>query len=182
MKYSQLPFKTRKTISSELQSKNAKLLTKAGYIHQEIAGVYTFLPLGLQVLNKIENIIREEMDKIGFEIFMPSLAPMENWETTKRGKTNDVLMKTTPANTFALAKNDTEYILSPTHEEIVTPLVQEFARSYKDFLVAVYQIQTKFRNEPRAKSGLLRCREFRMKDLYSFHTSPEDLKLYYEKA
>lgn len=182
MKYSQLPFKTSKTVSSELASKNAKLLTKAGYIHQEIAGVYTFLPLGLRVLNKIENIIREEMNKIGVEVLMSSLAPIENWEKTGRGKTNDVLMKTTPANTYAKAKNDTEYILEPTHEEIVTPLVQKYAKSYKDFPVAVYQIQTKFRNEPRAKSGLLRCREFRMKDLYSFHVSEKDLKAYYERV
>jgi prolyl-tRNA synthetase len=182
MKYSQLPFKTRKTVSADLQSKNAKLLIKAGYIHQEIAGVYTFLPLGLRVLSKIENIIREEMDKIGVEILMTSLAPLDHWKTTKRLESVDVLMKTTPANEKARAKNDTEYVLSPTHEDMVTPLVQGFVKSYKDFPVAVYQIQTKFRNEPRAKSGLLRCREFRMKDLYSFHTSVEDLKAYYEKA
>ncbi len=182
MRYSQLPFKTSKTFSSELQSKNARLLIQAGYIHQEIAGVYTFLPLGLRVLNKIENIIREEMNKIGMEIFMPTLAPVESWEKTGRGNTNNVLMKTIPANAFAKAKNDTEYIVSPTHEEIVTPLVKEYIRSYKDFPIGVYQIQTKFRNEPRAKSGLMRCREFRMKDLYSFHTSSEDLKAYYEKT
>ena len=144
MKYSQIPFKTSKTISQDLVSKNASLLTKAGFIHQEIAGVYTFLPLGLRVLNKIESIIREEIDKIGVEIYMPSLAPMKNREQTGRVDTNDVLMKTTPANAKAQAKNDTEYILGPTHEEIVTPLVQEFARSYKDLPVAVYQIQTSF--------------------------------------
>lgn len=182
MKYSQNPFKTQKTVSRELVSKNAHLLIKAGYIHQEIAGVYTFLPLGLRVLTKIEKIIREEMDKIGVEIVMSSLAPIDNWVTTKRFESVDVLMKTTPANAKAKAKNDTEYVLSPTHEDMVTPLVQGFVKSYKDFPLAVYQIQTKFRNEPRAKSGLLRCREFRMKDLYSFHTSEEDLKVYYEKA
>src|SRR5258706_5488834 len=182
MRYSQLPFKTRKTISSELQSKNARLLMKAGYIHQEIAGVYTFLPLGLRVLNKIENIIREEMDKIGVELLMPSLAPIDNWITTKRFDSVDVLMKTTPANEKAKAKNHTEYVLSPTHEDMVTPLVQQYARSYKDFPVAVYQIQTKFRNEPRAKSGLMRCREFRMKDLYSFHRSNDDLLKFYEEV
>lgn len=182
MKYSQVPFKTNKTVSRDLVSKNANLLTKAGFIHQEIAGVYTFLPFGLRVLAKIENIIREEMDKIGVEILMTSLAPIDNWVTTKRFESVDVLMKTTPANEKAKAKNDTEYVLSPTHEDLVTPLVQGFVKSYKDFPIAVYQIQTKFRNEPRAKSGLLRCREFRMKDLYSFHTSEEDLKVYYEKA
>lgn len=180
MKYSQLPFKTTKTIAKDSQSKNSRLLTQAGYIHKELAGVYTFLPLGLRVLNKIEAIIREEMDTISAEVFMPSLAPIAHWETTKRFHSVDVLMKTTPANALAKAKNETEYVLSPTHEDMVTPLVKEFVHSYKDLPVAVYQIQTKFRNEPRAKSGLLRCREFRMKDLYSFHIHEEDLKRYYE--
>lgn len=182
MKYSLLPFKTLRTVNKDLQSKNARLLIQAGYIHQEMAGVYTFLPLGLRVLNKIENIIREEMDKIGVEIFMSSLSPIENWEKSKRFDSVDVLMKTTPANEKAKEKHNAEYILSPTHEDMVTPLVKEFARSYKDFPIAVYQIQTKFRNEPRAKSGLLRCREFRMKDLYSFHTSEGELKKYYEES
>lgn len=182
MKYSLMPFKTSRTVNKDLQSKNAKLLIQAGYIHQEMAGVYTFLPLGLRVLNKIERIIREEMDKIGVEIFMSSLSPIENWKKSKRFDSVDVLMKTTPANEKAKAKHNAEYVLSPTHEDMVTPLVQEFARSYKDFPIAVYQIQTKFRNEPRAKSGLLRCREFKMKDLYSFHTSEGGLKRYYEES
>ena len=182
MKYSQLPFKTSKTVSTDLPSKNARLLKQAGYIHQEIAGVYTFLPLGLRVLTKIEQIIREEMDKIGVEVTMPSLAPLQNWQKTGRAESVDVLMKTLGANKLSQAKNSTEYILNSTHEEIITPLVQEFARSYKDLPCAVYQIQTKFRNEPRAKSGLLRCREFVMKDLYSFHRDEKELKEYYEKA
>jgi prolyl-tRNA synthetase len=182
MKYSQLPFNTRKTVGEKLQSKNARLLTQAAFIHQEVAGVYTFLPLGLRVLSKIEQIIREEMDTIGVELLMTSLAPIDNWVKSKRFENVDVLMKTTPANENARMKNDTEYVLNPTHEDMITPLVMEFNRSYKDFPLAVYQIQTKFRNEPRAKSGLLRCREFRMKDLYSFHVSEEDLKKYYEKV
>src|SRR5258708_28186789 len=107
MKYSQMPFKTNKTVSRELVSKNARVLMKSGYIHQEIAGVYTFLPLGLRVLNKIEDIIRKKMDKIGVEIFMPSLASIDVWKTTGRFETVDVLMKTTPANAAAKAKNDT---------------------------------------------------------------------------
>ena len=180
MKFSQNPFRTSKTVSRDLVSKNARLLTQAGFIHQEIAGVYTFLPLGLRVLNKIEHIIRQEMDEVSTEILMTSLAPQENWEQTGRKDTVDVLMKTSPANAAALAKNDTEYILGSTHEEIVTPLVKAFAQSYRELPTSVYQIQTKFRNEPRAKSGLLRCREFRMKDAYSFHTSEADLKKYYE--
>jgi prolyl-tRNA synthetase len=182
MKYSKQPFRTVKNVSRDLHSKNARLLTQAGYIHQEIAGVYSFLPLGLRVLNKIERVIREEMDKIGVEILMTSLAPTANWTQTGRIETVDVLMKTQGANAFAQAKHDTSYVLSSTHEEIVTPLIKEFAQSYRDLPTAVYQIQTKFRGEPRAKSGLLRCREFRMKDLYSFHTSEADLKAYYERA
>lgn len=181
MKYSKNPFKTVKTVSSELVSKNAKLLTQASYIHQEVAGVYTFLPLGLRVLNKIEKIIREEMDKVATEVNMTSLAPRKIWEQTGRIDTVDVLMKTEGANAASQAKNSTGYILNSTHEEMVTPLVQEFAHSYKDFPIGVYQIQTKFRNEPRAKTGLLRCREFRMKDAYSFHRSAADLQSYYDQ-
>jgi prolyl-tRNA synthetase len=180
MKYSSNIFKTTKSVSADLQAKNARLLTQAGYIHQEVAGAYTFLPLGVRVLRKIEEIVREEMNTIGVEITMTSLSPKSNWEQTGRIETVDVLMKTSPANKAAKDKNDTEYILNSTHEDMVTPLVQLYAQSYKDLPVSVYQIQTKFRNEPRAKSGLLRCREFRMKDLYSFHTSEEDLMRFYE--
>jgi prolyl-tRNA synthetase len=180
MKLSQIPFKTSKTVNSELLSINARLLTQAAFIHQELAGVYTMLPLGLRVLNKIEAIIRKEMDKVGVEINMTALAPIEKWQQSKRFDTVDVLMKTTPANTASAAKNDSEYVLSPTHEDMVTPLIAGWNRSYKDLPVSVYQIQTKFRNEPRAKSGLLRGREFRMKDLYSFHASQEDLMAFYE--
>src|SRR3989338_6933863 len=181
MLYSKLFGKAKKS-SKAYDSVNAALLQKAGFIDQVMAGVYTYLPLGLRVLNKIENIIREEMNKIGEEIFMPSLTPKLAWEQTERLNTVDILMKTAPANKFALAKNATEYILNPTHEEVVVPLGQKFVLSYKEFPFALYQIQTKFRNEPRVKSGLLRGREFRMKDLYSFHTSVEDFKKYYEKS
>ncbi|NTU46313.1 proline--tRNA ligase [Candidatus Roizmanbacteria bacterium] len=181
MLYSKQFAKTNKN-AKEFESKNATLLIKAGFIDQVMAGVYIYLPLGVRVLSKIETIIREEMDKIASEVFMSSLAPQAIWEQTKRLHTIDVLMKTTPANDVSKAKNDNEYVLSPTHEDMVTPLAQKFYKSYKDFPFAVYQIQTKFRNEPRAKSGLLRCREFRMKDLYSFHTSEADLLTFYEKA
>lgn len=181
MLYSKLFGKTKKN-SKVYDSVNATYLIKGGFIDQVMAGVYTYLPLGLRVLNNIEQIIREEMNTIGQEVLMPTLAPIVNWEQTGRFETVDVLMKTTPANDFASVKNDTEYVLSPTHEEIVTPLSQKFILSYKDFPFALYHIQTKFRNEPRVKSGLLRGREFRMKDLYSFHTSLEDFKNYYEKS
>jgi len=178
MLQSQLFSKTQKS-SREYDSVNATLLTKAGFIDQVMAGVYTFLPLGWRVLNKIENIIREEMDKIGIEVFMPAIVPTELWEQTERIDSVDVLFKVVPANINSKEKNDAEYILNSTHEEVVTPLAKKFNFSYKDFPFAVYQIQTKFRNEARAKSGLLRGREFRMKDLYSFHTSEEDLQDYY---
>lgn len=181
MLYSRLFGKTKKSTKT-YDSVNATYLQKGGFIDQVMAGTYTYLTLGLRVLNKIEQIIREEMNTIGNEILMPSITPIANWEKTGRFKTVDVLMKTTPANIFAKAKNDTEYVLNPTHEEVVTPLAQKFILSYKDFPFALYHIQTKFRNEPRVKSGLLRGREFRMKDLYSFHTSEQDLKKYYEKS
>lgn len=173
--------KTQKN-AKELSSKNATFLIKGGFIDQTMAGGYTYLTLGLRVLGKIENIIREEMNKISSEVLMPSIVPTQLWETTGRLETVDVLMKTVPANAKAKEKNDTEYILNSTHEEVVTPLAQKYYLSYKDFPLSVYQIQTKFRNEPRAKSGLLRCREFRMKDMYSFHTTADDLKTYYEVA
>ena len=145
-------------------------------------GVYSYLPLGKLVLDKIENLVREEMLKISNEINMPSLASKELWSTTGRIDSVDVLMKTIGANAKSYERNNVEYILNPTHEEVITPLAKEYIVSYKHFPFALFQIQTKFRNEARAKSGLLRGREFRMKDLYSFHTSIEDLKEYYEKV
>jgi prolyl-tRNA synthetase len=182
MRQSQLFIKTRKEAPTDEVSKNAILLTRAGFIHKEMAGVYTFLPLGLRVLTKIENIIRRHMDAIGNELLMSSLSPRENWEKTGRAETVDVLMKTAPANKASEEKSTNSYILNPTHEELITPIAAEYLRSYKDLPAAYYQIQTKFRNEARAKSGLLRGREFRMKDLYSFHATEDDLKAYYEKA
>jgi len=182
MKMSHMGVRPEKTAPKDAEAINQKLLIQAGFIHQEMAGVYTFLPLGLRVLSKIEDIVRKHMDKIGSELLMPSLAPKEYWKTTGRLETIDVLFKACAANKVSLAKSDAEYILNPTHEDVVTPLVQDYNLSYKDLPVSVYQIQTKFRNEPRAKSGLLRCREFRMKDLYSFHTDEADLKRFYEEA
>jgi len=182
MRQSQLYTKTRKEAPADEVSKNAILLTRAGFIHKEMAGVYTFLPLGLRVLKKIEDIVRRHMDAIGNELVMPSLSPRENWEKTGRLETVDVLMKTMPANKVSEEKSSNSYILCPTHEELITPIASEYARSYKDLPIAFYQIQTKFRNEARAKSGLLRGREFRMKDLYSFHKDEADLQKYYEEA
>ncbi len=182
MRQSKLYTKTRKEAPADEVSKNAIFLTRAGFIHKEMAGVYTFLPLGLRVLKKIEDIVRRHMDTIGNELVMSSLAPRELWEKTGRADVVDVLMKTMPANKASEEKSTNSYILNPTHEELITPIASEYARSYKDLPAAFYQIQTKFRNEARAKSGLLRGREFRMKDLYSFHRDENDLKEYYEKA
>lgn len=176
MKLSQLVTKTTKDTSRSDVSRNAQLLSRAGYVNKLMAGAYSFLPLGLRTLNKIENIIREEMNAIGGqEILMPALQPKEIWEQTGRWNQVDVLFKLS-------GQGDRDLALGPTHEEVVTPLITSFVQSYRDLPKAVYQIQTKFRNEPRAKSGLLRGREFRMKDLYSFHTTQGDLDQFYEQA
>jgi len=176
MKLSKLFTKTSKTPPHDADTANAKFLLQGSFVHQEMAGVYSWLPLGLRVLNKVVGIVREEIDAIGGqEILMPALQPKENWDTTGRWNTVDVLFK-------IKSQTGKEYALGPTHEEIVTPLVGSFIRSYKDLPVAVYQIQTKYRDELRAKSGVLRGREFGMKDLYSFHATQEDLERYYQEV
>lgn len=167
--------RTQKEAPAGTESRNAELLVRAGFIHQEMAGVYTFLPLGLSVLRKITQIVREEMNMMGaVELTMPSLCPKANWDATNRWEGFDVLYKLETATGSMAA-------LCPTHEEVITPLVKHYTRSYKDLPVCLYQFQNKFRNEPRAKSGLLRCREFLMKDAYSFHTSEEDFEAYYSR-
>lgn len=177
MRQSELFTRTRKEAPKDEVSTNARLLVRAGFADKLMAGVYTLLPLGMRVYRKIEDIIRREMDAVGGqEILMPSLQPKANWEKTGRWKTYDSLFR------FMSYYTKGEYALGPTHEEVVVPLVQAQNLSYKDFPVSVYQIQTKFRDEARAKSGLLRGREFSMKDLYSFHTNEKDLDSYYEKV
>lgn len=174
MRQSQLFTKTRKEAPADEVAKNAKLLIRAGYVDKLQAGVYTYLPLGLRVLKKIENIIREEMNNVGAqEILMPSLQPKENWQTTGRWDTMDDLYKVSDAS-------GRENALGPTHEEVVVPLVKQFVASYRDLPFAAYQFQNKFRMELRAKSGILRGREFMMKDMYSFHTNEADFTTYYE--
>jgi prolyl-tRNA synthetase len=177
MLYSQLFGKTRMNAPADADSANARFLIQGGFIEREAAGIYNFLPLGYRVLKKINEIIREEMDSVGGqEIFMPILHPRENWITTGRDKTMDsVLYRTKGAS-------DHDFVLGPSHEEIVTPLAKKFIKSYKDLPLSLYQIQAKFRNEPRAKAGILRGREFGMKDMYSFHATEEDLDAYYEKV
>ncbi|MCK4891313.1 MAG: prolyl-tRNA synthetase, partial [Candidatus Pacebacteria bacterium] len=175
MKQSQLFGKTTYEVPKDEQSVNAQFLIRGGFVDKLMAGVYTYLPLGKKVLAKIENIIREEMDAIGGqEILMPALQNKKDWQTTGRWDI-DVMMK---VKTFF----DKEYGLGWTHEEVVTPLAKKYIKSYKDFPFSVYQIQTKFRSEKRAKSGILRGREFSMKDLYSFHTNEEDLNKFYDLA
>ncbi|MBI2097049.1 MAG: hypothetical protein HYT40_02775 [Candidatus Sungbacteria bacterium] len=175
MKQSELFGRTLREAPKDEVAKNAVLLTRAGFIHKLMAGVYQYLPLGVRVLQKIEQIIREEMNTAGGqEILMPALHPKENWEKTGRFHSFEALYK-------VVSHFDQEFALAPTHEESVVPLVQRAPLSYKDLPFGVYQIQTKFRDEPRAKSGLLRGREFRMKDLYSFHADEASLDEYYER-
>lgn len=171
--------KTSKDSQSDASSPNADLLTKAGYVYKTMAGVYSYLPLGARVLRKIEDIVREEMDTIGSEVFLSALTPVENWEKTGRSDSVDVLFAAVPANEPSKKTNDAKYILNSTHEELITPIVQMYVKSYHDLPCAAYQIQTKFRNEARPKSGILRGREFRMKDLYSFHATEEDMLDYF---
>ncbi len=176
MKQSQLVGRSIKEIPKDEESLNAQLLIRAGFIDKVTAGVYNYLPLGLKVLNNINQIIREEMNAIGGqEILLPVLAPASLWQTTGRWDSFDVLFK-------LKGSGNKDFTLNPTHEELVTPLIKKVVFSYKDLPVYVYQIQTKFRNEARAKSGLLRGREFLMKDLYSFHIDEEDLDKYYEEV
>jgi prolyl-tRNA synthetase len=175
MLYSKLFGKTKKEVK-KYEAKNQELLTKAGFIDQVAAGIYTLLPLGKIVLTKIENIIRQEMNSIGAqEIEMPLLHPKVLWEQTQRWQTVDVLFKTK-------SQFNQEYGLAPTHEEIVTPLVKKFLKSGKDLPLALYHITTKFRDEPRPKSGILRGREFGMKDLYSFHKDKNGLHRFYQNV
>lgn len=175
MLQSKLFTKTRREAPKDEESINAQLLIRAGYIDKLMAGVYTFLPLGLKVLNKIENIIRNEMNNLGSqEILMPALTPKEAWVATNRWDNFDALFKLEGAD-------KKEYALGATHEEVVTPVLKKHVFSYKELPVSVYQIQTKFRNELRAKAGLIRGREFLMKDLYSFHANQDDLDVFYNK-
>ncbi len=174
MKQSKLFTRTLKEEPKDEVSFNARVLIRAGFIDKLAAGIYTLLPLGLKVHQKICQIIREEMTAIGGqEILMPALIPKENWEATGRWENFDALFKLGSAELK-------QYALGATHEEVVTPTVGKYILSYKDLSLAVFQIQTKFRDEKRAKGGLIRGREFSMKDLYSFHPDEETLSQYYK--
>jgi len=175
MKQSQVFTKTSREAPKDEKSINAQLLIRAGFVDKLMAGVYSYLPFGLRVLRKIEKIIREEMNKIGGqEALFPALHPKENWQKTGRWPYPEMFK--------IKSRGGKDFSLGWTHEEIITPLARKFVKSYKDLPLAVYQIQDKFRDELRAKSGLLRGVEFIMKDLYSFHKDEKDLDKYYEKV
>ena len=178
MRQSALFTKTRKEAPKDEVAKNAQLLIRGGYIHKEMAGAYSYLPLGLRVLNNIIEIIREEMNAIGGqEITLTALQSPLNWQKTDRwsDESIDVWFKTE-------LKGGGELGLGTTHEEPLTALMTEYIQSYKDLPRYVYQFQTKFRNELRAKSGIMRTREFIMKDLYSFSTNEKEFRTFYEQC
>ncbi len=175
---SQTFVKTLREAPKDETAKNGALLVRAGYVHKEMAGVYDYLPLGLRVLENIKTIIREELLKLGSEeVSMSALQNPELWEKTGRFSDQevDIWFKTELSSGGILG-------LAPTHEEPITNLVQKYVKSYKDLPFSVFQFQNKFRNELRAKSGILRGREFMMKDLYSFHATEEDLDNFYAKV
>lgn len=176
MKYSKLFSKTLRQAPKDADTINHRLLTQAGFVDQLMAGVYSYLPLGLRVLNKISQIVREEMNNIsGQEVLMPILHPSTIWKQTGGWDSIDILFK-------IQSRTEKEYALAQSAEEVVAPLVLARNKSYQDLPLAVYQIQWKYRDELRAKSGILRGREFLMKDMYSFHETPEDFLKFYEIA
>ncbi len=178
MRYSDLFTKTIKNVPADEVAKNAQLLIRAGFIHKEMAGVYSYLPLGKKVLDNIAQIVREEMNEIGgVEVELSILQSREIWEKTDRWDDEKV------DNWFkSKLKNDTEVGISLTNEEQLANALRNFISSYKDLPTYIYQIQKKFRNELRAKSGIMRGREFLMKDLYSFSRSQKEHDEFYEKA
>lgn len=178
MRVSQLFTKTLKNAPADEVAKNAQLLIRAGFVYKEMAGVYAYLPLGLRVLENIKTIVREEMDAIGSnELIMTALQRKEVWEKTTRWSDDvvDVWFKTK-------LKDDTELGLGWSHEEPIVEMMKQYIHSYRDLPASLYQFQPKMRNELRAKSGIMRGREFIMKDMYSFHATKENLDAYYDKV
>jgi len=176
MLQSKLFYSARKEFPKDEESLNARYLIRAGFIEKLSAGVYQFLPLGLRVLEKLINLVKREMSLLNAqEILLPALHPKENWVKSQRWEKFDALFK-------LKSRTENEYALGPTHEEVIFPLLKKSIQSYKDLPISLFQVQTKFRDELRAKAGLLRCREFLMKDLYSFHTTFEEVEKYKEKV
>ena len=178
MKMTKLFTKTLREAPADEVSKNAQLLIRAGFVYKEMAGVYAYLPLGLLVLEKIKQIIREEMNSIDSqELIMTTLQNKAVWEKTTRWSDEvvDVWFKTK-------LKDETELGLGFSHEEPIVEMLKQYVHSYKDLPISLYQFQTKLRNELRAKSGIMRGREFLMKDMYSFHATKQDLEDYYQRT
>lgn len=178
MRQSQLFTKTKKEAPKDEVSRNAQVLIRAGYVYKVMAGVYAYTPLGLRVLEKIKQIVREEMNAIGGqELIMTNLQRKDTWEATGRWSDEavDVWFKTK-------LQDGVELGLAWSHEEAIMEMMQQFVESYKDLPISVYQFQTKLRNELRAKSGIMRGREFVMKDMYSLHATEEDMDQYYDKV
>jgi len=178
MRLTKLFTRTSKQAPADEVAKNAQLLIRAGFVYKEMAGAYAYLPLGLRVVEKIKAIVREEMNAIDSnELIMTSLQRKEVWEKTTRWDDNvvDVWFKTK-------LKDDTEVGLGWSHEEPIVEMLKGFVSSYRDLPISLYQFQTKMRNELRAKSGIMRGREFVMKDMYSFHSDKQGLEDYYNKT
>jgi prolyl-tRNA synthetase len=178
VRLSQLFTKTSKSAPADETSKNARLLIQAGFIYKEMAGVYAYTPLGLRVVENIKRIVREEMNAInGQELLMTNLQPREIWEETGRwnDKVVDIWFKTK-------LKDDTEVGLAWSHEEPIVDMMKQYVSSYKDLPISVYQFQNKLRNELRAKSGIMRGREFLMKDMYSLSVDAKQHDTYYESV
>jgi prolyl-tRNA synthetase len=176
MRQSQLFTKTERNAPKDEATVNAQLLARAGFVSKLMAGVYSYLPLGLRTLNKIEDIVREEMNAVGGqEISMPMIHPKSIWTTTGGWDAIDVLFK-------VKSRTEKDYALGQSEEEVVTPLVMRYVNNYKDLPRAVYQINWKFRDELRSKAGLLRGVEFLMKDMYSFHETQEDFDRFYAEV
>lgn len=176
MRFSETFVKTLKEAPKDADTVNHQLLVRAGFVRQLMAGVYTYLPFGLRVLNKISQIVREEMNAIGGqEVLMPIMHPASIWKQTGGWDKIDVLFK-------VKSRTKKDYALAQSNEETVTPLAKEFIHSYRDMPLGIYHINWKFRDELRSKSGILRGREFLMKDLYSFHIDQGDFNSYYQTA
>ncbi len=169
--------KARREAPTDADSVSHKLLARAGFIDQLGAGLFSLLPLGYLANERLVTIIREEMHAVdGLEVHLPALQPAALWAETGRLTTID------PPLFRVKDRHDKELVLGSTHEEVITDLARKHIESYKDLPLAVFQIHTKFRNEVRATGGLLRVRDFQMKDLYSFHAQEKDLQAYYEKV
>lgn len=175
MRTSQFPLSTVKETPADAEIISHKLMIRAGLIRKIAAGIYTWLPLGLRVLRKVEKITREEMEKAGgLEVLMPALQPAELWQETGRWE------KYGPELARMKDRHDRDFCLGPTHEEIITDLARNELKSYKQLPITYYQIQTKFRDEIRPRFGVMRSREFVMKDAYSFHLDQESLQQTYD--